>query len=542
MMRRCNKTRQEILEQIAKFNDTVRQFPNRTTIHELFEAQAEQHASDVAVICDHAKGPGSPLFLTYGGLNEKANQLANLLRSRGAGPDHVIGIAVDRSFAMIIGLMAIMKAGAAYLPISPDNPIERTQYMLSDSGARILLAQAGSQVPPQFEGQIIDLESPEIYSGEKSNPLAASKAGDLAYIIYTSGSTGRPKGVMIEHRSVVNRLNWMQRTYPLTKDDVILQKTPFYFDVSVWELFWWGLYGAKMCFLRPGGERNPLAIIETVEKHRVSVMHFVPSMLNVFLEYLAGKGPSVSTRIGSVRQVFASGEALTPSHVRKFNQGPFGHLPVRLTNLYGPTEATVDVTYFDCPRDDSFEKIPIGKPIDNTKMFIIRDGELLGVGESGELCISGIGLGRGYVNNPTLTNEKFVINPFLPGERMYKTGDNARWLPDGNIEYLGRDDQQVKIRGLRIELGEIESNIRDYPGINDCIVIIKEYSESIILIIAYIVAKGGTDVDELKKHLQTHLPDYMVPNQFIKIDEIPLSPNGKADRKALPDPRLRAGK
>jgi amino acid adenylation domain-containing protein len=346
---------------------------------------------------------------------------------------------------------------------------------------------------------------------------------------------------MIEHRSIINRLTWMQRTYPLTKDDVILQKTPFYFDVSVWELFWWALSGSKMCFLRPGGEKNPLSIIETVEKHRVTVMHFVPSMLNVFLEYLSGKSPTETSRLDSVRQVFASGETLTPSHVKKFNK-IFGHSSARLTNLYGPTEATVDVTFFDCPRDDNIEKIPIGRPIDNTKIIILRDGELPGMGESGELCISGIGVGRGYINNPAMTAEKFVMNPFLPGERIYKTGDIARWLPDGNIEYLGRDDDQVKIRGLRIELGEIESNIRDFPGIDDCVVICKKYSESIILIIAYIVAKGGIVVDELRRHLQAHLPDYMVPNQFIEIDKIPLFPNGKADRQALPDPRLSARK
>jgi amino acid adenylation domain-containing protein len=442
---------------------------------------------------------------------------------------------------MIIGLMGILKAGAPYLPISPDNPIERVQYMLADSEARILLVQTERQRLPRFDGQIINLESPEIYFGEKSNPPAANKPGDLAYVIYTSGSTGKPKGVMIEHRSVINRLTWMQRTYPLTKDDVILQKTPFYFDVSVWELFWWALSGSKMCFLRPGGEKNPLSIIETVEKHRVTVMHFVPSMLNVFLEYLSGKSPTEMSRLDSVRQVFASGETLTPSHVRKFNK-IFGRSSARLTNLYGPTEATVDVTFFDCPRDDNFEKIPIGRPIDNTKIIILRDGELPGIGESGELCISGIGVGRGYINNPAMTAEKFVMNPFLPGERIYKTGDIACWLPDGNIEYLGRDDDQVKIRGLRIELGEIESNIRDFPGINDCVVICKKYSESIILIIAYFVAKGGIVVDELRKYLQAHLPDYMVPNQFIELAKIPLSPNGKADRRALPDPRLSARK
>jgi amino acid adenylation domain-containing protein len=533
-----NDGRRAVLQQILEFNDTNKSFPDSTTIPEMFQAQVEQHASDVAVVCDYAKGSGSPPSLTYGQLNEQANQVANLLRKCGAGADDIIAIETDRSLAMVIGIMGILKAGAAYLPISPDNPAERTRYMLSDSGARILLIQDKSRARVPFDGQTIDLKSPEINAGEKGNPPSMCKPGNLAYVIYTSGSTGRPKGVMIEHRSVINRLNWMQRTYPLARDDVILQKTPFCFDVSVWELFWWSLYGAKMCLLRPGGEKNPPALIEAIETHRVSVLHFVPSMLNVFLEYLAGKATTESARLSSVRRVFASGEMLSSSHVRKFHQSFFSDVHAKLTNLYGPTEATVDVTYFDCPSEENCRKIPIGKPIDNTKIFILREGDLLGVGEAGELCISGVGLGRGYVNNQTLTDEKFVLNPYLPGQRLYRTGDIARWLPDGNIEYLGREDFQIKIRGLRIELGEIESTIREFPGIKDCVVVSKSYSESIALIFAYIVAVEGMIVEDLKQHLRMHLPDYMIPNQFVEIDAVPISPNGKADRKALPDPRF----
>jgi non-ribosomal peptide synthetase component F len=234
----------------------------------------------------------------------------------------------------------------------------------------------------------------------------------------------------------------------------------------------------------PGGERNPLAIVETLRKHRVTVMHFVPSMLNVFLEYLDGKPAPVRTSLASVRQVFASGEALTHSHVKKFNDIWGGKTAARLTNLYGPTEATVDVTYFDCPVHNDFETIPIGRPIHNTRLYVIKDGQQMAIGEPGELCIAGIGLARGYLNNAALTDEKFTDNPANPGERIYRTGDIARWLPDGNIEYLGRGDHQVKIRGLRIELGEIESTIREYPGVTDCVAQVKKYSESVILIIA----------------------------------------------------------
>jgi amino acid adenylation domain-containing protein len=328
----------------------------------------------------------------------------------------------------------------------------------------------------------------------------------------------------------------MQQAHPIDQSDVILQKTPYYFDVSVWELFWWALHGAKLCFLMPGGERNPLAIVETIKKHHVSIMHFVPSMLNVFLEYLDGKAANVVKRdLASVRRVFASGEALTPSHVRKFNDIWGSKTGARLMNLYGPTEATVDVTYFDCPTDNDFQTIPIGRPINNTRLYVIRDGRPVAIGEAGELCIAGIGLARGYLNNAALTEEKFTDNPVNPGERIYRTGDVARWLPDGNIEYLGREDHQVKIRGLRIELGEIENTIREYPGITDCVALIKKCSENIILIIAYLVCKSDFEVEGLKEYLKKHLPDYMIPNRFEKIDEIPLTPSGKADRKALPE-------
>jgi surfactin family lipopeptide synthetase A len=254
------------------------------------------------------------------------------------------------------------------------------------------------------------------------------------------------------------------------------------------------------------------------------------------LEYLDGKAASVLGGLASVRRVFASGEALTPSHVRKFNDIWGNKTGTRLTNLYGPTEATVDVSYFDCPAHNDFENIPIGRPIHNTRFYVIRDGKQAAIGETGELCIAGICLARGYLNNPVLTDERFTDNPVNPGERIYRTGDVARWLPDGNIEYLGREDHQVKIRGLRIELGEIENTIREYPGITDCVALVKKYSENIILIIAYVVCKSDLKIDGLKDYLKKHLPDYMIPNRFEKIDEIPLTPSGKADRKALPEP------
>lgn len=525
-------------KELEKFNNTDREFRDNVTIQELFEEQVLIHGSDIAVLCDHGKFFNERNFLTYEELNNLSNKLARRLRNEGVIADKIVGICVDRSFAMIIGIMGILKAGGAYLPLSPDYPEERISYMLSDSGAEILLVQDETRNKYSFDGKVINLEDPAIYSESADSLSPINGPRDLAYVIYTSGSTGKPKGVMVEHRSLVNRLSWMQNAYPIDQSDVILQKTPFYFDVSVWEIFWWAITGAKMCFLMPGGEKIPLAIVETIKKHNVSTLHFVPSMLNVFLEYLDGKDIFHIKKLSSVRWVFSSGEALSTSHVKKYNHIFGQHTNAKLTNLYGPTEATVDVSYYDCPLDNGFDKIPIGKPIDNTKFFIIKDDQLLSIGETGELCISGVCLARGYINNAKMTDDKFVNNPILPGEKMYKTGDIARWLPDGNVEYLGREDHQVKIRGLRIELGEIESTIREYKSVQDCIVVVKKYSENIMLIIAYIVWKTNFDLDELKNHLKKYLPDYMIPNHFVELDQIPLLPNGKADRKSLPEPVL----
>ena len=522
---------------IARFNQTAHPFPDHVTLHELIEAQVARNGSATAVICEHDKTFGTPA-LTFAQLNAKANQVAHLLRASGVGPGSIVGLLVERSFAMIIGVLGILKSGGAYLPIATDNPPERIRFLLQDAGVRVLLTQEKTAALVSFDGKIINLESPDTCTGTEENPRALARPDDLAYVIYTSGSTGRPKGVMIEHRSVVNRLHWMQSAYPIGADDVILQKTPYYFDVSVWELFWWAMTGAQLCLLRPGGEKIPMVLLDTIRRHRVSVLHFVPSMLNVFLEYLDGRDAASFAGLASLRRVFASGEALMPAHVRKFNALLGSASGPKLTNLYGPTEATVDVTWFDCPSSDDFERIPIGRPIHNTQLHIIKDGSAAPIGETGELCIAGVGLARGYLNNPALTAEKFTAHPLHPGERIYLTGDIARWLPDGNVEYLGREDHQVKIRGLRIELGEIENTIREFPGVADCVVIVKRYSESVILIVAYLVERAQIDHSLLKSHLKERLPDYMVPSHYERIPEIPLTATGKANRNKLPEPQL----
>jgi amino acid adenylation domain-containing protein len=526
------------LERIAQFNRTEAPFPDQAILQQLIEAQVTARPSDTAVICDHDTVFGAA-SLTYEQLNDRANQLAHRLRAEGVGPDDIVGLMVERSFAMIIGILGIIKAGGAYLPISPANPADRINYMLGDGGVRVLLLHNRTTGRIDFGGVTLNLDDLEIYRGSTANPAEVNSPKDLAYVIYTSGSTGRPKGVMIEQRSLINRLHWMQQRYAIDPSDVILQKTPFSFDVSLWELFWWAFEGARLCFLMPGAERNPLAIVETIRKHRVSVMHFVPSMLNVFLGFVEGRGSTVTHALGSLRQVFASGEALTPSHVKKFHSIVGSKTGAMLTNLYGPTEATVDVSYFDCTSDPDRGVIPIGRPIQNTRLYVLREGQQAAIGEAGELCIAGVGLARGYLNNPTLTAEKFVDNPANPGERIYRTGDIARWLPDGNIEYLGREDHQVKIRGLRIELGEIENTIREYPGITDSVAVVRTYSENVILIVAYIVCKADLEAEGLREYLARRLPGYMIPNHFERIDEVPLTPSGKADRKALPEPVIR---
>ena len=520
------------------FNKAVVDYSETITIQELFEKQVTKYPDNCAVIYNAEDSFFRKNNLSYKELNSRANQVANHIRSFKVNPDDIIGISAERSFAMIIGIWGIVKAGCAYLPIAPRGATERTNFMLSDSKAKLLLVQNKNDHNFNFSGPVIELEDPDIYEGSNENPEKVNKPEDLVYVIYTSGSTGKPKGVMIEHHSLLNRLSWMQKKFPIGQKDVILQKTPFYFDVSVWELFWWSLHGASMCLLPPQTEKFPFIITQTIDQCGVSILHFVPSMLNVFLEYIKNKGDREIEKIRSLKHIFASGEPLQPHHVQLFNNLIKKKTGTKLTNLYGPTEATIDVTYFECPSNIGIDKVPIGKPIDNTSIFITNGEKLMPPGEAGEICIAGEALARGYLNNKKLTAEKFIECPFIPGEKMYRTGDIARWLPDGNIEYLGREDFQVKIRGLRIEPGEIEAVIRNFSPIKACVVDIKKYSETVILINAYLVYSSEINVADLKVYLANYLPDYMIPANFIVLNEIPLTPIGKVDRKALPEPLM----
>ncbi|MGG0120491.1 amino acid adenylation domain-containing protein [Bacillus paranthracis] len=511
---------------LHEFNDTEADYSKHKTIQELFEAQVEKTPENIAVVFEDKR-------LTYRELNERANSLARVLRKKGVKADSIVGIMVERSLEMIVGIMGILKAGGAYLPIDPNYPKKRIEYVLKDSESKILLSENSVVEAIEFDGEVIDLFNETLFSKDSSNLEKINNSDDLVYVIYTSGTTGNPKGAMIEHRSLVNRLNWMQKKYPISENDTILQKTTYTFDVSVWEILWWSLVGAKVCMLSPNNEKDPMKIIEAIDRYEITTLHFVPSMLDLFLYCVEENINNIN--ISSLRQVFSSGEALNFKQVSKFYE-KFKN-GKKLINLYGPTEATIDVSYFDCS-DDNKKVIPIGKPIDNTKLYVLKNNEIVPVGVTGELYIAGDGLARGYVNRPELTAEKFIDNPFETGTKMYKTGDLARWLPDGNIEFLGRIDNQVKIRGFRIELGEIENRLLQCESINEAAVLVKENKVKEKYICAYVVSKKNLEELNLRSYLKDTLPEYMVPAYFVQVEKMPLTANGKLDRRALPEPNL----
>lgn len=523
---------QEEQAQLFAFNDTAVAYGEYDTLYQLWETQVQKTPDHIALICGEQQ-------VSYSELNARANTLASKLRAQGVQPDDIVGLMVERSLEMVVGILGILKAGGAYLPIDPSHPEERIQFVLEDSCTSWLVRQSHLGESVSFAGTILLLEETELYNQTIVNLLPSSHSKNLVYVIYTSGSTGRPKGAMIEHHSVINRLQWMQKRYPLQAEDVILQKTPFSFDVSVWELLWWGEVGAKVVLLPPGGEKEPEVILNEIEKHHVTTMHFVPSMLSAFLDVL--ENSSRIYQLQSLRRVFASGEALPVRLVERFNRLITAHYGTELINLYGPTEATVDVSYYDCPSTSEITKVPIGKPIDNIQLFIVdAQYHLQPVGVAGELCISGVGLARGYLNRPELTEEKFINNPFISGQKMYRTGDLARWLPDGNIEYLGRIDHQVKIRGYRIELGEIETHLFRHEVVSEVHVMTRQSSSDMPELCAYIVPDLNREVEiaELRAFLALHVPDYMIPAHFVFLDHMPVTSNGKIDRRALPEPDL----
>ncbi|NLV35996.1 MAG: amino acid adenylation domain-containing protein [Clostridiaceae bacterium] len=516
---------------LKDFNDTACDYPRDKTIQQLFEEQVKRTPNKRAAVFEGKS-------ITYDELNRKANQVARMLRDKGLTADEAVSIMVQRSLEMIIGIMGILKAGGAYLPIDPKYPLERKEYILQNSKSKLLLTLSEHAKEMKFGGTVINLDDCLQSKYGDTNLENINKPTDLAYIIYTSGSTGNPKGVMIEHHSLINRLNWMQKKYPLDDKDVILQKTTYTFDVSVWELIWGFIVGAETCFLIPDGEKDPEEIIKAIEKNVVTTLHFVPSMLNMFLDYI--DETKDTHRLSSLKQVFASGEALTVQQVEKFNRLLNKNNGTLLSNLYGPTEASIDVTYYDCrPEKKPLKTVPIGKPIDNTKIFILdKNMNLLPIGIAGELYIGGVGVARGYINNEELTREKFVDNPFNPGGIIYRTGDLARWYPKGDIEYLGRIDSQIKIRGFRIELGEIEKRLLEHKDVNEVVVVGKARASGENYLCAYYVSQKQISYEALKAFLLSRLPDYMVPSFFVQLNSLPLLSNGKINRKALPEPDM----
>ncbi|WP_432779452.1 amino acid adenylation domain-containing protein [Pseudomonas corrugata] len=517
--------RQHLLE---AFNATAVDYPQGLTLHGLFEAQALASPDGIAVVADAEQ-------LSYAQLNHRANQIAHRLLALGIRPDDRVAICMDRSVEMVAALLGILKAGAAYVPLDPDYPADRLAYMLENSAPAVVLTQRVLQASlPATNARVMVLEDEDFATQPTGNPQASGlHASHLAYVIYTSGSTGLPKGVMNEHGAVVNRLLWMQDAYTLSAADAVLQKTPFSFDVSVWEFFWPLFTGARLVMARPGGHRDPAYLREVIQTQGITTLHFVPSMLDVFLAH------GEAGECEGLRQVMCSGEALPGHLVRRFK----AQLPqTALHNLYGPTEAAVDVTAWDCSGAETPDSTPIGKPIANTRIYLLdAHGQPVPMGVAGEIYIGGVQVARGYLHRAELTAERFLDDPFSerPNARMYRTGDLGRYLADGNIDYLGRNDDQVKIRGFRIELGEIEAKLARHEAIKEAVVLAREDVPGAKRLVAYFTVHGdefNIEIESLRAQLQAQLPEYMVPAAYVRLDALPLTPNGKLNRKALPAP------
>lgn len=520
-------------QQLEKINQTAVPLP-RTTLSALVAEQA-------------AKTPDAPALadaqheLTYRQMREQVVALANLLRARGVKPGDSVAVALPRSVFLTLALHAIVEAGAAWLPLDTGYPDDRLQMMLEDAKPSLLITTDDQR--PRFNHPALFSYNTLLPAGS-STPLNLSAPEQTAYIIFTSGSTGRPKGVMVGQTAIVNRLLWMQNHYPLTAADVVAQKTPCSFDVSVWEFWWPFIAGAKLVMAEPEAHRDPLAMQEFFGKYGVTTTHFVPSMLAAFVASLT---PENVACCASLKQVFCSGEALPTALCREWEQ--LTHVP--LHNLYGPTEAAVDVSWYPAFGPElalvTGNSVPIGFPVWNTGLRIL-DAMMRPVpfGVAGDLYLTGIQLAQGYLGRPDLTASRFIADPFAPGERMYRTGDVARWLDNGAVEYLGRSDDQLKIRGQRIELGEIDRAMLTLPDVAQAVThacVINQAADTggdARQLVGYVVSESGLplDRDALLDTLKTQLPPHMVPVVLLQLSDLPLSANGKLDRKALPLPTL----
>ncbi|MEI7862077.1 MAG: amino acid adenylation domain-containing protein, partial [Planctomycetota bacterium] len=494
------------------------------TLHELVEQQVARTPAAVAVVFEEES-------LTFAELDRRANRLARFLIDSGAGPGTIIGLCMERSLELVVGMLATLKAGAAYLPLDPDYPAERIAAIVASAQPPVVLSQ--EHLKARLQGlnlAVLCLDSQWNRLEEISDGPLEARGGpdDAAYVIYTSGSTGTPKGVINSQRGICNRLRWMQSEYQIGFSDIVLQKTPFSFDVSVWEFFWPLITGARMVLARPGDHREPGALTQLIARAGVTVVHFVPSMLKVFLAW-----EGLETRCQTLKHLFASGEALLEEQARKCLR----RIPARLHNLYGPTEAAVDVTFFECHAENRPGPVPIGRPIANMQTHVL-DANLqpVALGAEGELYLGGVGVALGYVGRPDLTAERFLPDPFSadPKARLYRTGDLCRWRADGNLEYLGRIDLQVKLRGQRIELGEIELSLMKIAGIQQAVVVVCTGRSGDALLGVYLVGtRDGQTSQSIREHLRRSLPEYMVPAEYVWLAELPLTSSGKTDRRKL---------
>ncbi|PEU19242.1 MULTISPECIES: non-ribosomal peptide synthetase [unclassified Bacillus (in: firmicutes)] len=522
-LRMLSKEEQKLLLSDWKGTDTI--YPSKQTIHGLFEEQAAGYPQKIAVTCASEQ-------VTYEELNEKANRLARTLRLRGVKADTIVGIMVDRSVEVIISMLAVLKAGGAYMPIDPDYPTDRREFMLEDSKSLVLITQSDFVDQLEFQGEILFVDQADVYHQDGSNLSHVNESSDMSYVIYTSGTTGKPKGVVIEHRNVIRLLYNNHFQFDFHEDDVWTMFHSSSFDFSVWEMYGALLYGSRLVVVPKLVAKDPSSYLELLKSEKVTVLNQTPTafygLINAELE-----DPNKHL---TIRYVIFGGEALTPLQLKRWREK---YPQTRLINMYGITETTVHVTFKEITeREINLNINEIGRPIPTLKVYVMdQQRNLLPIGVPGEMYVGGAGLARGYLNRPELTAERFIENPFEPGEKLYKSGDLAKWLPNGNLEYLGRIDHQVKIRGHRIEIGEIEAIMLKCSEIRETVVVDKIDEQGQKYLCAYFISEIELTLSDLRAHLSRYLPDYMIPSQYVRLDKMPMTQNGKVDWKALPDPQ-----
>ncbi|MCL6753052.1 amino acid adenylation domain-containing protein [Nostoc sp. CCCryo 231-06] len=509
---------------LFKFNQTDADYPQDTSLHQLFEQQVELTSDSLALISESEE-------LTYRQLNHRVNQLVHYLQKQGVKKDTLVALCLERDLDMVVGILAILKTGGAYIPLDPSYPVERLNFMLSDSQASLLISNQeilGKLSLSSGKIVCLDIQKDKIAQQSLENPINISSSDNLAYIIYTSGSTGTPKGVLGTHRGTVNGLHWLWKTYPFTEGEVCCQKTAISFVDSVWEIFAPLLQGIPTVIISNTTVIDPQLFIETLAHHKVTRIILVPSLLRLLLDNYS----HLAKKLSQLKLWISSGEALSVKLLKTFQELiPFA----KLINLYGSSEVSANATYYDTSfLQEQANSVPIGRPIDNTQVYVLnRDLQPTRIGVVGELYIGGDGLAKGYLHRSELTEKRFINNPFIPGNKLYKTGDLVRYIKDGSLEYLGRDDEQVKIRGFRVELGEVATVIAQHPDVQQSVVIASNDAQQNQRLIAYLVTDKQDIAAQLLPELQQKLPSYMLPSTFVILDKLPLTPNGKVDKLAL---------